>query len=554
MKYMNIERRSLIRHLALAAFLGGCSLAWARLTLGPRPFELFNTEWLAGDLSQVYYAWIIFMREPWSNGLSTSMLSTPLSLAISLFDAMPLLALLAKPFQFIIPDGSQYFGIYFTFCIALQGFLGYQIAHRVLAYSGKPAEQQRAYQTVICLAGAVFCMTAPSVMNRFTAHTALSSQWLLLLAILVSLRWSAAPIAKWALTHGGTLIVATGINPYLALFVIINFSVFTFVSLRARGWKSVAAQMGILASTGIVGLWFFGFITGALPGGGYGLYSMNALGPFDSNGFGTIWHIDIPDATSGQSWEGFAYLGFGSIAMLAISAGIALLTKKRGEFPFLAAWVVVICVFLLSLSNTVTVANWRFVIPLPEFLVSSLSLFRASGRFFWIGGFWLIFLSMAVIVQRLDRRIATSLIVVCAMLQVIDVVGIADMTKSKIDGLHRLRADFTPVLKSGETASRLLIYPPWQCDPHASPTGVRSFEIFNAIVANHQIPTNSFYTGRTPTNQFQYHCDFKARFTIIDPAAVYVVSDAIWQTYGERLSKTHLCAQDIALNSTWVCR
>jgi hypothetical protein len=456
---------------------------------------------------------------------------------------MPVLAVAMKPFSFFIPENTQYFGIYFAVCIILQGFIGYFIVKNVANSQLNSLKQYPPILYLIFISGAIFCMTAPWVINRFTAHTALSSQWLLLLSILVSIRWVSAPLIKWCSVHCAILFIATGINPYIAFLVGINFLVFSFFSRKKQSFISIASKILLLAASAIFGLWLFGFLTGSLPGDGYGYYSMNLLGPFDSNGYGLLWSLDVPDATGGQAWEGFSYLGFGLIVMIAVAITLVIFSDKKGndDFPYYPALIVIFCVFALSLSNIITVGLYRISIPLPVPLLEFLSLFRASGRFFWLGNFWLIFLSLAVIIRRLNLRYSSIVILICALLQIIDVAGIANMTKLKINGYKRLQANLSPVMLSGKVASNLFIYPPWQCDALGSPGGVRSFEIFNNFAITFKIPINSFYAGRTPLNQLNFHCDFDARLDEIDQNSIYVINEALWRKYGDRLKNSHLC-------------
>lgn len=527
--------------------------SWTLLTMGARPFDINNTTWLRGDLALVYFAWVIFMNEPWSNWLSTSMMSHPIPLSIGLFDAMPLFALLVKPFAAIVPPG-QYFGWYFALCTCLQGGLGYLATREVLYFNGPRPSQPSRQVVLICLGVAIICMAAPAAMNRFTAHTALASQWMLVLAVWVSLRWQASTSWKWAIAHGPPLFLATGINPYIALQMGLTFTITTLFASRETAWSTQLGRLATLGSVGLAGLGLFGFLSGALPGGGYGLYSMNMLGPIDSNGNGLIWRLDVEDATSAQAWEGFTYIGFGAITLLIAAAAVSALYRVPDGFPYMASALIVLTAFLLALSTTVTLGGWKVHLPVPGAVDDLLARFRASGRLFWIGGIWLVFLAVAAIARKLPLQKASLIIAAAAMLQVVDVAGVTRMTRTKIEGFERLSTEISPLLASGKTARSLLVFPPWQCDPHGTPIGVRSFEVIGAFVAKEGIPTNSFYAGRTPTKQAEFHCDIEKRLATIDSESIYVVSPVVWSNHGSRFSDTHDCRQSEALGAAWICR
>ena len=92
--------------LGLVAVVILCCL-WGAYAIGPGRLCIFKLDWLTGDLAQVYLAWIQYASDPSAGWLTTVRNSYPLPMSISLFDPMPLLLVLLKPFAGLVPDSTQ---------------------------------------------------------------------------------------------------------------------------------------------------------------------------------------------------------------------------------------------------------------------------------------------------------------------------------------------------------------------------------------------------------------------------------------------------------------
>jgi len=523
--------------------------AWARYVLGPVPLDVNDTHWLWGDLSQVHTAWRQYLADPDVAWLASTRMSYPLPLSISLFDPMPLLLLLARPLASFADPGTQYFGYYFVACLALQGVFGYMATLSALTRVGA---REGIAPVLLAILSAVLIASVPYTFYRFQGHTALSSQWVLVLSIWVTLATLDERTVRWYLVNCGVVLLATGLNPYLALMVCISGGLMTLLRVSVLGRGEVARRLVAMALVAAIGLALFGFIGGSTAhSGGYGVYSMNLLGPFDSHGIARLLPLDVPDATGGQVFEGYTYLGAGILMLGAVS--LLAFVNHRGaanRFPFLPALAIVVLCVVLAISATVTLASHSLEIPIPRAVTYLLSRFRGSGRFFWMAGFWLVLLCVCACALRFGVRRATALLTVVVAVQIADISTIGTNVRETIASGSALRIDGIPA----GNYSAVLVYPAWQCDHEHTPAGgVRNYEAVGDLAARLNVPTNNFYAARTPADQTAYHCDYDARFATVDPHALYLVSGQVYASRGEALRLSHECSLLTEGQDEWKC-
>lgn len=546
MRPFSVHWRARCAGLVTIAFLGAI---WARYVLGPVPLDVHNTSWIWGDLAQVYTAWGQYLADPDKAWLESTRQSYPLPMSVALFDPMPLFLLLARPVSEIMPDGLQFTGWYFLACVVLQGCFGFLAAREVLRHLGESADSW--VGLALTSSVALIIATLPFTFHRFQWHTALSSQWVLVLSIWVILRTLDSRRGGWLSANGAVMLLATGINPYLALMVAINVCGIVMFRWRQLGWAVVAERVGFVCLVGAVGLALFGFLGGAGPiAGGYGIYSANLLSPVDSNGLARLLHFDVIDPTGGQASEGFNYLGLGVLLLCVIAlALLPILRLRTVAFPFLPALIVVLACYLLALSTTIYVGSKGLHVPVPGILEQLLSRFRASGRFFWLSGFWLVFLSFAVCVLRLGTVRSAALIVIALLVQLVDIQPIARHVKFSLAEGRQL------VLQGVGHGpySALFVYPAWQCDYHSTPLGIRNFEPVGFYALQHGIPTNNFYAARTLQAQRDYHCDYGTRLSNPDGAAAYLLSDQLYRQFGRQFEARFDCREHVNGADSWLC-
>lgn len=522
------------------ALLLALAAAWGAYLVGPVRLDVHSQGWLWGDLAQVQSAWMQFMADSEASWLSSARGSYPIPISVSLFDPMPILLLLAKPFAALVPEGSQYFGLYFLLCYLLQAAFGYLTVGEILrwccAADGLAADACK-------LIGGLLFACLPFTLLRMHGHTALSSQWLLVLSIWVALRSRDLPERRWFLANGGVLLLACGFNPYLALMVGISLGGFTLLHLGWPARGSLALRLPGLMLVGLFGLWMFGFLSAAaVPEGGYGQYSMNMLGPIDSNGAGLLLALNVPDPTGGQTFEGFSYLGAGVLALCSLGLLLCLWRRDTRQVPFVRVWLLIVLAYLLALSTTLTLSGMTFQLPVPEQILELLSRFRASGRFFWIGAFWLLALSIATLFYRFSPARAAVVLAVCLLLQLVDISRIASQLHTGARPDQRL-ASPAALVQAAAGRERLILLPPWQCDHQQTPGGVRGYEIFGIVAAQNKLLTNSFYAARTLPEQMAFHCDYAQVLNNLSDRSLYVLSAQAFALHAGAFAAGYDCSE-----------
>jgi len=142
---------------------------------GFRVLNVTYDSWLMNgdmDLSQHYNGWLHFRMDPWHFpiGLIDS-LSKPISVSVLYTDSIPLLAIFFKLFRNVLPVNFQYFGLYGLICFMLQGGLAAILIRRFCK------------EKWICILGSFLFILSFPLLQRMFYHTALSSQWIILLAL-----------------------------------------------------------------------------------------------------------------------------------------------------------------------------------------------------------------------------------------------------------------------------------------------------------------------------------------------------------------------------------
>ncbi len=395
--------------LLFAALLGALFFIWIAGTAVLSPTE---TSWsLNGDWRVHFLGWHLFRHEPWH--LPPGRIEryfVPLGTSIGLTDSIPIAAFLMKPLSPWLPPAFQYLGLWLCLCFALQGAF---TAWLMRLWTSN---------AVLQVLGAVCVILTPTLLMR-TLHPALCAHWLLLWALRLYFRADRNERAPFLQTTALAL-VAGLIHPYLAVMVLVLLIALGLrVSIGDRVAGFVTVVMAVSAT--LAGWWLSGLFTigGESVAGAEGLrkYSMNLLAPITSTGWSSVLP-EIPLGAEGQLWEGFQYFGVG-LLLLLLAALVVRLT--HGQKLTIVLWPLALAVTLLaiySLSPRVTFAH-AAVVDITHPWIDRLSIFRATGRFFWPAAYLLLIAALAAVVSRLTPRLATVLLCVVIVVQCVDLRG-----------------------------------------------------------------------------------------------------------------------------------
>jgi len=477
-----LSKPSLFVTLLLGASLG---MLFFTNILG---FRVVNPTYLAwvmqNDWQMNFFGWHFFRQEEWHFPLGKiTQLLFPVGTAITYTDSIPLLALLFKPFNSLLPTDFQYLGLWFLICFVLQGVFGALLLRLLTPH------------LFIQTLGSLFFVLSPILLVRLN-HPALCAHWLLLASLWIYF--------KPGKHFGGWLILtilSTLIHPYLTAMI--------FVWVGAdyiRGGlieRAVLLQMSSLVLTTLLVGWLVGyFLVSDVSASGLGHFSMNLQAPFNAMGMSVLLK-DLPTATTGQ-YEGFNYLGIG-VFLLGGWAIYELIQRPLSAATIKKIWPLLIAGIGLTsfaLSNRVTFGNqvlWEFH---GEWL-KLFSMFQSSGRFFWPVNYLLLFLLITLLIKRNSNKHALLLLSLGLALQELDFhkvhLNYYQTWNHQATWQNPLQSPFWQM--ATPHYQHLLLVPPYPCEePNVD------WRPFAYLAANHHLTLNTALVARVEVAKVLQSC------------------------------------------------
>jgi hypothetical protein len=396
---------------ALALAVGWFFLLGYRPTLNPT----FVSWMFRGDWSTYFWGFAFFRNADWSFPLGAiPELFYPFGSSVGFMDANPWFSLLFRSVSGVLPADFQFWGLWFLLCYALQALFGARIA---ATFTDDPLQR--------ALGGALFALTP--ILPARNVHIALCGLFFLTGSLALSLqaprdRNDALRRVGWT---GLLLAWAAGTHGYLSTMLLVLSLAFLaqlwLTDRLLRGWEVLAlAAAAVLLVLGVYALFgYIGWRETDLTAEGFGQFSADLLTFVSSQG----WSRWIPAlGFQPRQHEGFAYLGVGVSALLAVR--IALLWKTRRElrsalrrlWPLFA---VVVAMAFYALSSRVTYRG-ELVLNLDSLYepFSALTgIFRSSGRFAWPLHLLLIAAAVSTCAAVRSRTVGRLLLLAAVILQ-----------------------------------------------------------------------------------------------------------------------------------------
>lgn len=381
----------------MLAALAWCVSRSAWHVLDPR-----ETTWMhTGDWEVYYQAWLLHTRGPWTIQVGAiPWLLYPHGLSVFYAGANTWLCLMGKLVAPLVSGEFQLYGLWYLASFIAQALV-FRWALTQAGVTGLPR-----------FAGALLGLVDPVLMARM-GHIALMMHALTIAQLALALRAWRHPerngsTARWTIA---VAVFAVGVEAYLAGQAI-PLAVAVLAVTRVVGkrpWRALAGDLALLAGGVLFMLWQ----VGAIPAGdvdrsaeGFGQFSSDLLALFNSQGYSKF----VPALPHGpRQGEGFAYLGFGGLALLPFAVVSLSLWVRRHGVRALAPLAPVVLVALLmavyAWSSHVTlrgveVLNLEWAFAPFEAMTRA---FRTCGRFIW-PLHYLVSLGSLVLVARLLRR------------------------------------------------------------------------------------------------------------------------------------------------------
>jgi len=397
----------------LAALLGFVFFAF---TVGIEKLSPRNIGWLIDiDQRAMLLGWWFFSSDQWHWPLgSNQMYGWEGKNSIVYTDSWPGMALVFKTLNLEPVNQGQYFGVGFLVG-ALALFVGARRLFQSLGLALLPS------------------LIASGLLGTTAVFWWMQRWYLALPAGLAVLVWALYFYVddlrhphrlrrRWSVL----LVLAAATHAYFTIIVIaiLGSLLLRRLLLDLRSVKHSSIDLAIIGTVTTVSMYAFGYFT--VPSkwaqtGGYGWYASNVLGLVDSNE-ASRFLPDVP-SLSGQ-YEPTA-LGLGTLLLLLV----IIVHRLRSQTPIgvarivrehVALTAVLFLLGLLAISNTVSIADWSFTIPLPQRLEHGLSIFRSSARFMWPT----LIVATVVIIVLTIRRLRRGVVIAALAL----IVQIADST------------------------------------------------------------------------------------------------------------------------------
>ena len=361
---------------------------------------------------------------------------------------IPIMSFVLHPFENLLPERFQYYGLFVFFTFALN----YYFARRIFQYL-----RFNNYQSIV---SGIILATSPVILNRFieNTHYSLTSAWIIFAAILLSLQRNVKFIS-WIFVIAFSILIHLYFLPFILLIYI--FTLFYEIRNSAIKWNYVFV-VAALASISIFLMSITGYFFGGISGKdvGYGLFRSTLLSLIDSSG----WSRIIPDiAEPDGAYEGFAFVGTSTIILLVISLTLVkIISSSKPSVSLKPLWISAVILFLFSLSNKIAIGKFElFNFPVPDLISLVTNTYRSSGRFGWLLVFILFIYATFSLKAKLADNLFSMLLTFVLLIHLIDINSQLVSQKSV-----KFQSNFESNLKSkawrsiSQCYKNLRVYPP----------------------------------------------------------------------------------------------
>ncbi len=465
-----------------------------------------NVNWLTDsaaleklwDLTQHYNGWLYYRQTPWTFpiGMTEGVCSESISVAYT--DSIPLFAIIFKILSPILPASFQYFGLYELITYMLMGGFGALITYK---YSKN---------VIVNSISAGLFVVSPVLIKRTFYHTALSSHFLILMAICLWIYRDKMSYRKHVTLWTLLTVITVLINPYYTpmVFGILLLSIVQDIIANKEWKKSILLIILPIVGALIIG-WVIGLFAGSQSISGESLERVSFnLNQFFNPSDPIIFHdtkrpvattenmtyskfIEPLSLVSAWQMEGFSYLGFGMIIMLIVSAfnGLFYVEKKlnKGNARLFVSYVVsialgVIVFTLLAMGPVGTFGeSTLYHLKWPESIYNLFAMFRTCGRLIWPVYYGIYAIVLIIFAKTIKgSKCIWLILIVCTIIQLIDIgsmvtykhniysnIGYNEEVSDNIlltsDKMTELAKDHDEIVFLAENELRICVSGNWSC-------------------------------------------------------------------------------------------
>lgn len=490
------------------------ALALFQITIGFSRIEFGNIDWLTkgswGDSWLHYLGWETYRNSPWEIPIGRNIdYGLGIGNSVVFTDSIPIFSILFKTLSGVLPETFQFFGLILFLNYIMQAIFATKIAER---FSRNQIE-------LFC--GVTLICSQPILWHRVNTHIALTSHWLILWFIYIYLSRPRNRIVVWSLA----LFWALGTHFY---FFVMGFCIFLFEEItkhKKSKIQNIVKELFVISSISILSMWQFGYFVIKLKDSatrfGFELQRMDLMQPLNFPGWSLL--LGRFGSNPQGNFDGFNYLGLGSILGLCIAITLGIKNKKFLWAKLSNNKSLLFAVFLMacySITNYVSIARHTIVIPMPEIVHDFSDVLRGAGRFFW-PAVYLICLLQLVLLTKLKQKITSLLLVLICFLQIVDtypgwskIKSPAESSFSK-DVIDIRKGSWTEILQN---KTKLLCIP--------TETELPNWDVLGFAAAVNKIPTNCIRAARVNGDNIvreRTRIEFEIRQGRLESSSIYVI-------------------------------
>jgi hypothetical protein len=477
-----------------------------------RVINPFSNRWLmSGDPSQAYIGWEYFRHSPLNQfplGLIPN-LGVNLDISVVYTDSIPLLAI---PFKFlnpILPIAFQYFGIWISMCFIL---ISYHSGRIFQMYTNSK------YKTFL---GSSLVAISPVLVFRMNwGHLALLAHFLILMAVRYILSANFNP-RKWLIL----VVISIFIHAYFFIMILTIFLIDLILKFQLHkvSIREILKSFCTVLVSSFLSMLVIGYFTvrSSIKSEGYGIYRFNLISPISPL---SGWSKLLNEQSIGPGdYEGFAFLGLGSIFLLTIILP-NVLRKRSYPRSFLVVFGFAVFSILVSATNQIAFGSINlFSYSFPGFTEGTIGLFnesfRSSGRFIWP----LYYVGLILIIRKsFEIKASVNLLFIALILQLVDGNTAYSEFRKKVEvqSLWTSTLEQPELRKLTKEIRKVLFYP------------VKNYPDFwqevQYVTSRENIPVNAGYFARWNENA-RREMDFDLRSDLLRGSflknSLYIIND-----------------------------
>tara|TARA_X000000950_G_C13909818_1_gene658533 strand:- start:748 stop:2865 length:2118 start_codon:yes stop_codon:yes gene_type:complete len=383
--------------------------------LGIENLSIYNFDWLFyGDASSDIFNWLTYKNSNWKFPIGNFEVENQGINSIVFTGAVPLFSIISK-FFFKNFENFHFFNIWLFACFYLQYLFSFLILNRYY---------KNYFSSIL---GGLFFILSPILINRFGLHLSLGAHWILLAYFYIKITYQNNSSKTILIICFSSLI-----HFYFTMMLLLTeilYNIFINEIYKKKNIQNFLKFYSKLFVSLFLVMYAIGYFSIPIQdtlGYGYGVYKLNLLSPINPLGYNLNgyfnWSNFLPqfELNFGEN-EGFNYFGLGYLIMFSLF----ILNFKSYFFHEIKKKGFILIIFLItvfSLSNQISFGKTDIInINLYKFVEAPLSLARASGRFFWIVYYLLLFCCLINLKNLFQKKYKIILIILLSI-QIIDLI------------------------------------------------------------------------------------------------------------------------------------